>query len=118
MADKALSELDSLLLVRALKDSKAKVAALKDRLRDEFEQAEAEKREPFPLTPLTGIRADLVLWACDAAAPKAAGKLADVIGVQRKSCGPLGDAEVFLLAEDVLPLLTAAGVKEDPNAQV
>ena len=118
MADKALPELDKLLLARALKDAKSKSAALKNRLRDEFEQAEAESREPFPLTPLTSLRADLVLWVCEAAAAKATGKLATVIGIQRKACGTLGDTEVFLLAEDVLPLLEAAGVKGEDDAQV
>lgn len=113
-----LPELDKLLLARSLKHAKANAAMLKERLRDEFDQADAEKREPFPITPLTGIRADLVKWACDAGAAKADSRLSAVIGVQRNSCKSLGDVEVFLLSEDVVALLTAAGIVEESNAQV
>ena len=113
MSASKLSDLDSLFLSRALKDAKEKTDALRNRLKDEFQQADAENREPFPLTPLTGLRADLVLWACDAAAGKANADLAAVIGVQRRACESLGDAEVFLLSGQVFSLLTAAGVVEE-----
>lgn len=105
-----MTEVDKLDLERAYRDAQAKAAALPNRLRDEYEQAEAENREPFPVTPLTAIRADLVLHCCEAIKGKASKELAAIVAVQKNACTPHGSDVVYLLSEQVAALLSAAGV--------
>ncbi len=102
-------------LTRAYKDAAAKVAALPNRLKDEFQQAEAENREPFEIQPLTEIPGKLVVYAIDKIKGDVSPELAYIIGVQRRSCSTHFKSKVLLLSEQLKMILDAAGldVKED-----
>jgi len=97
-------------LKRAYNDAAEKVAALPNRLKDEFQQAEAENREPFDVTPLTEIPAKLVVYAIDKISGDVAPELAYILGVQRKSCAQHVKAKVTLLSEQLKMILDAAGL--------
>lgn len=97
-------------LARASKDAAAKCEALADRIKDEFQQADAENREPIPIEPLTEIRANLVLHAINQIKGDVSPELSSIIGDQRKSCGKLGTLKVLLLSEQLKMILDAAGI--------
>lgn len=106
-----LNERDKALLGSAYRDAAKKVADLPGRIKDEDQQAEAEKREPYPIQPLTAVSAELVVKAIEAIkdVPQ---ELGEIVRVQRQSCSKLGNATVYLLSEQLAPLLTAAGIGE------
>lgn len=114
-----LSPRDEFDLKRAYKDAAEKVAALPDRLKDEFQQAEAENREPLPIEPLTEIPGRLVVFAIDRISGEVPKELADVMGVQRKSCAAHAKSKVILLSDQLKMILDAAGLGEkQANAPV
>jgi hypothetical protein len=104
-----LSDTDTRTLKRSHADAAAKVAALPNRIRDEEQQAEAENREPGIIEPLTGISAGLLLKAIEEI-EDAPADLSEIIGVQRRACRDLGNRQVYLLSEQLLAILTAAGI--------
>lgn len=109
--DNKLTEAERRELQRAYKDAASKVAALPERIKDEEQQAEAEHREPLPIEPLTAISAPLVVKAIATITDNASNELADIIGVQRRTCAKVGKTQVYLLSEQVKLLLEAAGIR-------
>lgn len=109
-----MTEKDKLDLQYIYRDAAAKCAALPARLKDEYQQAEVERREPFPIEPLATIPASLLVTAIDAI--KDPGELASIAGSQRAACATLGNRKVHVLAADVKTLLEASGLVS--NAQV
>jgi hypothetical protein len=103
-----LTDTDKRALAKVHADAAAKVAALPGRIRDEEQQAEAEHREPCLIQPLTGIPAGLLCRATEDL--KADGELAEIIASQRRACRDLGNRTVHLVSEQVLAILTEAGV--------
>ena len=118
--DTKLTDPEKRELQRAYKDAAAKAAALPDRIKAEDELADLEHREPFPIQPLTEIRACLVVKAIEAIQGTPAPEVCDIIGVYRRSCGKAGNAKVLLLSEQLKLLLDTAGIGGDakPDAQV
>ncbi len=107
----ALTPKEEFELKRSYKDAAEKVAALPNRLKDEFQQADAERREPFDITPLTGIPPALVVYAIDKISGDVNPELSYIMGVQRRSCSMLiKEKEVFLLSSQLKMILDAAGV--------
>jgi hypothetical protein len=111
-----LNDQDKFEIARAVKEAAIKCNAMPGRLKDEFQQAEAEGREPLPITPLTELRADLVIAAIEAIKEVPA-DIKEIVGVQRKACKDLGDAKVYLLSSQLLAILNAAGFGES-NAPI
>lgn len=109
----ALSDLEKLELQRAYKDASKKVAELPQRLKDEFQQAEAEEREPVQLQPLTSIRAVLLVKAMEGIEGDVPKDVAEILGGQRRACKRLAadkKCEVILHSDQLLLLLDAAGL--------
>lgn len=107
---------DQLDLERAYKDASTKVAALPDRLRDEYQQADAEGRKPIPIQPLTPIRADLVIAILGNIQGDPPKDLEHVITAQKRSCALHGKNEVALSSEQLKALMDAANVGQ-PSAK-
>jgi hypothetical protein len=112
-----MTETEKLLLLRVYRDAAAKVAELPDRFKDEDQQSEAEKRQPYPITPYTALTADVVVKICAAIPQPIPDDIKPIWTVQRNACKALGSEPVYLLSEQVLALLKAAGIGET-NAQV
>jgi hypothetical protein len=115
----SLNPRDEFDLKRAYKDAAEKVAALPDRLKDEFQQAEAENREPLPVEPMTEIPGRLVVYAIDRISGDVPNELSEIIGVQRRSCAQHAKSKVILLSVQLKMILDAAGLGEkQANAPV
>ena len=101
---------------RAYKDASAKVEALPARLDAEFKLAEEEKREPFPIEPLTEIPANLVVAAIEQIKGDVPSELSSIMAGQRLACSKLGKLKVLLLSEQLKAILDAAGIvpKDEP----
>lgn len=110
-----LSEQEKSDIARAYKDAADKAASLPARLKDEAQQAEAENREPYPVQPLTGVAANLVVKAIEEIKGDVSADLSEIIGVQRRSCGKLGKVKVYLLSEQLKDILDAAGFGPAPT---
>lgn len=106
-----LSDQDKFEIARAYKEAAIKCNAMPGRLKDEFQQAETEGREPLQITPFTEMRANLVIAAIESIKDVPA-DIKDVVGSQRKACKDLGDAKVYLLSAQLLAILNAAGLGE------
>lgn len=116
-----LTPRDEFDLQRAYKDASEKVAALPNRLRDEYQQAEADNREPFDIEPLTEIPGRLVVYAIDQIKGSVPSELTEIMGVQRRSCAQHAKAKVLLLSAQLKMILDAAGLGEKsakPEAKV
>lgn len=114
-----LTPRDEFDLKRAYADAAQKVAALPDRLKDEFQQAEAESREPLPIQPHTEIPGRLVVYAIDQIKGEPSKELSEIIGVQRRSCALHAKSNVILCSDQLKMILDAAGLgKSDLNAPV
>ena len=106
-------------LAKAYKDAAEKVAALPDRLKDEFQQAEAEQREPVPVQPLTEIPGRLVVYAIDKIEGEQSKELSEIMGVQRRSCALHSNSKVILHSDQLKAILDAAGLApKETNAPV
>ncbi len=97
-------------LQRAYRDAAEKVAAIPGRLKAEFALAEAEKREPFDILPLTEIPANLVVHAIENIKGEVPNELSEAIGVQRRSCRLHSGTNVLLLSVQLKAILDAAGL--------
>jgi kynureninase len=111
MADK-LTDAEKRELQRAYKDASAKLAALPDRIRDEDQQAEVDRRDPVTIEPLTEIKAPLVVKAIATINDNVSPELADIIGAQRRSCSVVGNVKVCLYSEQLKLILEAAGISD------
>jgi hypothetical protein len=103
-------------ITRAYRDASRKCGELKARQKDEFQQAEAENREPIEITPLTEIRANL-LFAVIQSIKEVPTEISEVVGVQRRASESLGESQLYLLSNQLLAILLAAGFG-GPDAQV
>ena len=108
-----LTDLEKLELGRVYKDAKVKTDSLPARLKDEYQQAEVENRQPYAVEPLTSIKASLLMKAIGEITTEPPKDCAEWIGVQRKACSKLGDAMVALRSEQLKAILDAAGVGAD-----
>jgi hypothetical protein len=115
-ADNSFTETERRDVLRAYKDAADKAGELPARLKDEDQQAEADGREPLPIQPLTGSPAPLVLKAIATISGDVSNELADILGVQRRSCAKVGNARVYLLSEQLKLILEAAGLGEPAPA--
>lgn len=105
-----LTPQDEFELKLAVKDAADKVAALPGRLKDEFQQAEAEQRDPVPVQPLTEIPGRLVVYAIDQIKGEVSEELAEVMGVQRRSCAQHAKSKVVLHSDQLKMIFDAAGI--------
>lgn len=103
-----LTEKDKFDLRRAYKDAAAKTAQLAARMRDEYQQAEADNREPIIITPLTALPANLVVAACEAV-KECPDDLRPIVDSQKNACEQLENRIVYLLSEQMKAILEAAG---------
>ena len=114
-----LTQRDEFDLQRAYRDAAAKVEALPGRLKDEFQQAEAEQRDPIPVQPHTEIPGRLVVYAIDQIKGEQTKELSEIMGVQRRSCALHSNSKVILLSDQLKAILDAAGLApKEPNAPV
>ena len=115
-----LTQRDEFDLSRAYKDAAAKVADLPNRLKDEFQQAEADDREPIEIRPMTEIPGRLVVYAIDQIKGEPSKELAEIMGVQRRSCAAHAKAKVILYSDQLKMVLDAAGLApaKEGNAPV
>lgn len=107
-----MTEADKRELSRAYKDAAGKVAALVDRIRDEQQQADAERRDPATIQPLVEVSADAVLAAVNFVSGNVPPEAADVIGVYRRSMVRSAGSKVNVRADQLLLVLAAAGIQE------
>lgn len=105
----ALTDTERQQLQRAYKDAAAKVAALPARIKDEEQQSEADRREPLPIEPLTGVAAPLVVKAIADIKGTLGEEAAGVIASQQKACSAIGTARVYLRSDHLKTILEAAG---------
>lgn len=117
-----LTDRERLEIERAYKDAAAKVASLPARLRDEEQQAEADKRECVPVQPLTRIAARHVVKATERINGDVPADVAEIVDSQKRACSQIADwpgtHHVFLLSEHLKLILDAAGFgpKDKVNA--
>lgn len=112
----ALNDTEQFTIKRAVREATKKVADMPGRIRDELQQAEAEKREPMPQESYTAIPANLVVAAVDSIKDMPP-DLAEICKGQRRACSELGERTVLLYSHQLLAILNAAGYGE-PNAPV
>ena len=100
----------------ALRDCHEKLAALPARLQAEFDSALEERRKPFPILPITAIRADLVCAAIAKIGTVPETKVGSITlkaicRDQASACKRHGSTEVGLYSEQLAAILDAAGIK-------